>query len=105
MTLRPALLALALVATGCAGTASPPPAEVSRSPAGGTGSTARAESGSPLGSPFSDEGVDSDSIGTPLLIDRLDMRLGTTVQLRRLPTPSELHDLTLLPGLARIVLS
>jgi hypothetical protein len=43
--------------------------------------------------------------GTPLIIDRTDLRIGTTVQLSRLPTVSELHDLTLLPGLAHIVLS
>jgi len=39
------------------------------------------------------------------LIDRLDMRIGTTVQFKHIPTPSELHDLTQLPGLSRVVLS
>lgn len=45
------------------------------------------------------------AVGTPLIIDRTDLRIGTTVQLNRVPTVSELYDLTLLPGLAHIVLS
>jgi hypothetical protein len=35
----------------------------------------------------------------------MDMRIGTTVQFRHIPTTSELHDLTQLPGLSRVVLS
>ena len=34
-------------------------------------------------------------LGTPLLLDRTDLRLGTTVQLAHVPSVSELHDLTL----------
>jgi hypothetical protein len=44
-------------------------------------------------------------LGVPLLIDRTDLRIGTTVQFTRAPTVGELHDLTLLPGLAHIVLT
>jgi hypothetical protein len=33
------------------------------------------------------------------------MRLGTTVQYHRIPTPNELHDLTQLPSLTRVVLT
>jgi hypothetical protein len=60
---------------------------------------------SPAGSPFSDRAMDVDAIGTPLIIDRADLRIGTTVQFNRIPTATELHDATQLPGLAHIVLS
>jgi hypothetical protein len=46
-----------------------------------------------------------DAIGTPLIIDRTDLRIGTTVHFSRIPTASEVHDATQLPGLAHIVLS
>jgi hypothetical protein len=60
---------------------------------------------SPLGSPFADRRVGVDDLGTPLVIDRTDLRIGTTVQFNRLPTASELHDAAQTPGLAHIVLS
>jgi hypothetical protein len=82
---------------GCAPVATPPP-EPAGSPA-----PSRDEPTSPLGSPFRDEALGH--VDVPLVIDRTDLRIGTTVQYRRLPSPNELHDLTLLPGLARIVLS
>ncbi len=41
----------------------------------------------------------------PLLIDRTDLRIGTTVEFGRIPTVGELHDVTLLPGLAHVVIS
>jgi len=44
-------------------------------------------------------------LGTPLLLDRTDLRLGTTVQLAHVPSVSELHDLTLILGLAHIVVT
>ena len=44
-------------------------------------------------------------VGTPLLIDRTDLRIGTTVQFSRVPNVGELHDLTLLLGLAHVVIS
>jgi len=44
-------------------------------------------------------------IGTPLIIDRADLRMGTTVQFDRIPTAGELHDATETPALAHILLS
>lgn len=83
---------------GCATVASAPPGTpTSKAPAADPGPS------SPLGSPFSDRR--SGGPGMPLIIDRTDLRIGTTVQYRRLPTASELHDLTLLPGLARIAIA
>jgi len=76
---------------------SPPiPAEAPPSPAPGV---------SPPGPPTVEAPSIARGSGAPLLIDRTDLRLGTTVQFDRIPTASELHDLTLLPGLAHIVLS
>lgn len=60
---------------------------------------------SPAGSPFSDRHMGVDAIGTPLILDRTDLRIGTTVQFNRLPTATEMHDATQVLGLARIVLS
>jgi hypothetical protein len=60
---------------------------------------------SPLGSPFSDRSVGVADLGTPLIIDRTDVSIGTTVQFSRMPTASELHDAAQLPGLSHIVLS
>lgn len=45
------------------------------------------------------------NVGTPLLIDRTDLRLGTTVQYRRIPTISELADLAQLPALSHVVIA
>lgn len=81
MKLRIALLVATLLG-GCAATAGPPP------PAG---PPAAASSGA---LPF-----------VPLLIDRNDLRLGTTVQFGRIPTPQELNDITFLPGLSRVLLA
>ena len=61
------------------------------------------EPASPLGSPFSDRRLGGP--GVPLVIDRTDLRIGTTVQFDRIPSPSELHDLAQLPGLAHVVLA
>ena len=96
MTLRPALLGLLLAVCGCASLHEPAPAPPPAAPAG---------EASPLGSPFGESRPREDVLGTPLMVDRMDMRIGTTVQFRHIPTPSELHDLTLLPGLSRVVLS
>lgn len=60
---------------------------------------------SPLGSPFSDRRVGVSDLGTPLIIDRTDVSIGTTVQFNRLPNASELHDATQTTGLAHIVLA
>jgi hypothetical protein len=56
---------------------------------------------SPVGTPFADRR----GLGDPLLVDRTDMRLGTTVQYTRIPSVSELHDQSLLFGLAHIVIT
>ncbi len=85
--------------SGCATAPAPPPGQT------GPAKARLDEPASPIGSPFGDGGDAGTGLGTPLVIDRTDLRLGTTVEYRRVPTTSELHDLTLLPGLARIVLS
>lgn len=100
--MKPASLCLvaATLLAGCASLQPPPPAP------GPDRTASRAdEPASPLGSPFHEARDDWSSLAAPLLIDRTDLRLGTTVQYRRVPEPGELHDLTLLPGLARIVMS
>jgi len=43
--------------------------------------------------------------GAPLLVDRTDLRIGTTVQYGRVPAPAELLDLRLISGLAHLVLT
>jgi len=45
------------------------------------------------------------SYGAPLLLDRTDLRLGTTVQFQRIPDLAELHDLEQVPGLAHLLLA
>jgi hypothetical protein len=40
----------------------------------------------------------------PIVIDRGDLRIGTTVQFGRMPTVSEVNDLRLVYGLARVVI-
>ena len=75
---------------GCAASAPPPAAEP---PA------------SPLGSPFSDERMGFSSIAYPLLLDRSDFRLGTTVQFKRMPTLTELHDLVNIPALQHVLIT
>ena len=49
--------------------------------------------------------MDVDAIGMPLIIDRTDLRIGTTVHFSRMPTASEVHDVAQMPGLANIVIS
>ena len=75
---------------GCAASAPPPAAEP---PA------------SPLGSPFSDQRMGFASIAYPLLLDRTDFRLGTTVQFKRMPTVVELHDLANVLGLQHVLIT
>ncbi len=60
---------------------------------------------SPVGSPFSDRRMGVNALGTPLLIDRTDLRIGTTVHFSRVPTATELHDVAQTPALAHLVLS
>ena len=73
--------------------------------AGAPPSSATASPASPLGSPFAEPRSGSGLAGLPLMIDRTDLRIGTTVQFRHIPSAAELHDLERLPGLARVVLS
>ena len=106
------LLVLVVLAasSGCAHVPDGP----SAASAGGTpqsaagGAAARPEGApvaSPLGSPFASDRARQNTLDTPLMIDKTDMRIGTTVQFRHIPDASELHDLSQLPGLARVVLS
>lgn len=44
-------------------------------------------------------------VAVPLVLDRTDVALGTTVHFGRVPTPAELHDLEYTYGLARVVIS
>ena len=44
-------------------------------------------------------------VGTPLLLDCIDLRLGTTVQYQRIPTVTELEDLNQLPALAHVLIA
>jgi len=44
-------------------------------------------------------------LGTPLILDRTDLSIGTTVQFSHMPTVSEVYDATQLPGFSRLVLS
>ena len=85
--------ALGLVA-GCMA-ASPPPDPRSGAP----------ESSGPLGSPFARAAGGAPDGAVPLLIDRTDLRIGTTVHFSRVPSRTELHDLSLVPGLAHVVLA
>ena len=63
------------------------------------------DAGSPKEAPSAAGSGPAGLLGVPLIIDRTDLRIGTTVQFTRAPSVGELHDLTLLPGLAHIVLS
>ena len=84
--------ALAL-ATGCAavdqGAAPSPPAGSS--------------SGGPLGSPFADR--PGSATAYPLLLDRGDLSLGTTVQFARMPTLAEISDLATVTSLRHVLIS
>jgi hypothetical protein len=70
----------------------------------GAGATASAAEATPGRAPRN-EGITSSLLsGAVLLVDRGDLRLGTTVQFTRVPSGSELHDLAYQPGLARVLL-
>ncbi len=45
------------------------------------------------------------STADPLILDRTDLRLGTTVQFHRLPTASEFHDALQVPLVQHVVIS
>jgi hypothetical protein len=88
------VLLCTLAGVGCASTSPSPPSTAASD----------AEPKSPLGSPFAERRGWS-MFEAPLIVDRTDLRLGTTVHFRRIPNASEMHDLLQLPGLSRIVLS
>jgi hypothetical protein len=58
----------------------------------------------PLGSPFAERGGFVGTLRTPLLLDRSDLQIGTTVQFDRIPTAGEINDLSRLPSVAHVVL-
>jgi len=64
-----------------------------------------AEPASPLGSPFVDPRVNGISRSWPLILDRADVTLGTSVYFNRLPTASELHDLDNITGVQNVVIA
>jgi hypothetical protein len=80
------------VLAGCMADSPPVPAQAPETPP------------SPLGTPFA-ERRGRTPFGNPLIVDRMDMRLGTTVHFERIPTAGELHDQSLLLGLAHIVVA
>jgi hypothetical protein len=95
--MRPRSIAVAFVAgvlAGCMASSPPTPAQSPTS-----------EPHSPAGSPFSDPRTGVNALGTPLIIDRDDVSIGTTVQFSRFPTASEVNDAIQLPGFARLVIS
>lgn len=62
-------------------------------------------SSGPLGSPFSDRHMGIGMFGTPLIMDRTDLRIGVTVQFNRFPTATELYDLHQVTGLAHVLIA
>lgn len=81
-TLKVAALLTAGMVVGCMASGPPLTAEDTSHPAAATG-------GAPL----------------PLVLDTSDLKLGTTVQFRRIPTASEINDLNSVRALAHVVLS
>lgn len=86
------IAALAALLAGCATLEAPPPGSAPP-PAPDRG---------PLGSPFA--GRDP-AAGFPLVLDRGDLALGTTVQFARMPTLAEVTDLAMVTGLRRVVIA
>jgi hypothetical protein len=95
--MRPLKLATMFGAGVLAGCMAAGPATVAQSPA-------PAPSG-PVGSPFADRKDLAATLETPLLLDRTDLRIGTTAQFSRVPTASDLNDISRLPALAHVVIS
>jgi len=84
------------VLAGCMASAPP----MNSGPSGAT-----AEPQSPLGSPFTGNKAGNLSRSWPLILDRADVTLGTSVYFNRLPTASELHDLDNLMGVQNVVIA
>jgi len=91
----PIFIAALAVLAGCAATG-PPPASTPASPPD--------QPASPLGSPFAERPAGRARIW-PLVLDRSDMSLGTSVCFNRVPTYGELHDLVLVKGVQHLVIS
>jgi hypothetical protein len=84
------------VLAGCMAAAPP----MSSGPSG-----ASAEPSSPLGNPFTSPKVGNLTRSWPLILDRADVTLGTSVYFNRLPTASELHDLDTVMGVQNVVIA
>ncbi len=95
--MRPLKLATMFGAGVLAGCMAAGPATVAQSPA--------PPPSGPVGSPFAERKDLVSTLETPLLLDRTDLRIGTTAQFSRVPTASDLNDLSQLPALAHVVLS
>ena len=104
VTTRPGLAALSLLAlaalSGC--TASTASQSTSVGAAAGTPSSSAGAPAPPA--PAGRDLTPSVLAGAVLLVDRGDLRLGTTVQFSRVPSSSELHDAAYQLGLARILI-
>ena len=89
-----AALFAAGVAVGCAAGSPKTTAQSTEPPPSG-----------PLGSPFSDRHMSDTGFSLPLIIDRTDLRIGTTVQFGRIPTAADLNDIQRFPSVTHIVVS
>jgi hypothetical protein len=95
--MRPVKLALVFGAGILAGCMAAGPSTVAQTPA--------PQSSGPVGSPFADRNDLVSTLQTPLLLDRTDLRIGTTAQFSRVPTAGDLNDISKLPALAHVVIS
>jgi len=91
---RHALAMIVLGALSSCTAAGPPPS-----------TPAPPETHSPLGSPFGDTAHGMPGLGTPLVLDPTDMRLGTTVQFSRVPDRAELANLNQELNVVHVVLA
>ena len=91
--MRPWFIGVAIVLlAGCAAT-------------GGSGGDYHSDApASPLGSPFA-SGPTAHGRTWPLILDRTDMSIGTTVVFSRVPTVGELHDLELVQGMQHLLIA
>jgi len=80
---------------GCMAAGPPLPAQTSQ----------RTGAKTPLGMPLSERRSIHEGPCVPLILDRTDLRIGTTVHFSHVPTASELHDAEQVPLLQHVVLS
>ena len=85
------VMVIGLGALGCMAGSAPAPGD------GGDES----QSSGVLGSPFSDRRM---GLTVPLILDRTDLRLGTSVIFHRIPTETDLYDAGKTSGIAHVVL-